>query len=94
MESDTMCSSDDTIKIFKNSHIASVNNNLANSGGMKVYSVKLWNSSGSLIHEYQPVAKGTNICGYTTPQNGMWDTVTKKFYLAGGSGVMGYGVDE
>lgn len=94
LRTDTMCSSDDTIKIFKNSHIASVNNNLANSGGMKVYSVKLWNSSGSLIHEYQPVAKGTNICGYTTPQNGMWDTVTKKFYLAGGSGVMGYGVDE
>ena len=94
LRTDTMCEADDTIHIFKNSHIPSVNSNLANSGGMKVYSIKLWNSSGTLLHEYQPVAKGTNICGYIAPQNGMWDKVTKKFYLAGGSGVMRYGVDE
>ena len=86
------CSDDDHTMLVLNNDLTTIDQTL--SGGIKLYNIKVYNPSGSLLHEYQPVAKGTNICGYTTPQNGMWDTVTKKFYLAGGSGVMGYGVDE
>lgn len=85
------CSSNSTMWVLNNDYVT-INQSL--SGEIKLYGIKVWNSAGTLVHEYQPVAKGTNICGYTTPQNGMWDTVSKQFYLAGGSGVMGYGVDN
>ena len=87
------CNSDsNTILVFKTG--IAPNLNVAQNGGMKLYKIKVTDTKSKLLHEYQPVAKGTNICGYITPQNGMWDKVTKKFYLAGGSGVMRYGVDE
>lgn len=44
-------------------------------------------------YDFQPVAKGTNICGVTPPTNAMWDFVTKKLYYPAGTGEMGYGVD-
>ena len=63
------------------------------SGGIKLYQIVVKNASKQTIHDYRPVPAGVTFCNYTTPQNGMWDTVSKKFYLAGGEGVMGYGVD-
>ena len=85
------CTSSNTMLVLKNDYLSFT---IPENQQIKLYEIKLWNYSGTLIHHFQPVAKGTNICGYTTPQNGMWDNVTKTFYLAGGSGVMGYGVDE
>lgn len=63
------------------------------SGGIKLYRIRMWDSSNKLIHDFQPVAKGTNICGVTPPTNAMWDFVTKKLYYPAGTGEMGYGVD-
>ena len=74
--------------------------NQANSGNIKLYSIKVYNTSGTLIHNYQPVAAGTHLtnCGtnggdYIVPTNCMWDTETKQILLPGGTGEMGYGVD-
>lgn len=64
-----------------------------NSGGIKLYRIRMWDESDNLIHDFQPVAKGTNICGVTPPTNAMWDFVTKKLYYPAGTGEMGYGVD-
>lgn len=63
------------------------------SGGIKLYRIRMWDPSKKLIHDFQPVAKGTNICGVTPPTNAMWDFVTKKLYYPAGTGEMGYGVD-
>ena len=63
------------------------------SGGIKLYRIIMKDSSNNLIHDFQPVAKGTNICGVTPPTNAMWDFVTKKLYYPAGTGEMGYGVD-
>lgn len=63
------------------------------SGGIKLYRIRMWDSSNKLIHDFQPVAKGTNICGVIPPTNAMWDFVTKKLYYPAGTGEMGYGVD-
>lgn len=63
------------------------------SGGIKLYRIRMWDSSKKLIHDFQPVPKGTDICGVTPPTNAMWDFVTKKLYYPGGTGQMGYGVD-
>ncbi|MBO4625793.1 MAG: hypothetical protein J5679_00755 [Alphaproteobacteria bacterium] len=87
------CTSSDTLKIFKNNLIADGLVDQTDSGGMKLYYIKVFNSSGSLIHEYQPVPQGANICGYTALTNAMWDTVTKKLYYPAGTGQMGYGTD-
>lgn len=74
--------------------------NQANSGNIKLYSIKVYDTSGTLIHNYQPVAAGTHLtnCGtnggdYIAPTNCMWDTETKQILLPGGTGQMGYGVD-
>ncbi len=64
------------------------------SGGIKLYRIRVWNSSNKLLHDYQPVAKGTNICGTVVPTNAMWDFVDKKLYYPAGTGQMGYGVDS
>ena len=85
------CTSTETIKVFNNNLVSSVNQ--TDSGGMKLYSILLKNSSGTTIHNYQPVAAGTNICGYTVPTNAMYDFVDKRVYLPAGTGQMGYGVD-
>ena len=87
------CATNDKLYVFKNDHIPSVNNNLAASGGMKLYNITITNKNGTVLHNYQPVAKGTDICGVTPPTNAMWDFVTKKLYYPAGSGEMGYGVD-
>lgn len=63
------------------------------SGGIKLYRIKVLDPSKKLIHDFQPVAKGTDICGVTPPTNAMWDFVTKKLYYPAGTGQMGYGVD-
>lgn len=64
-----------------------------NSGGIKLYRIRMLDSSKKLIHDFQPVAKGTPICGVTPPTNAMWDFVTKKLYYPAGTGEMGYGED-
>ena len=87
------CATNDKLYVFKNDHIPSVNDNLAASGGMKLYNITITNKNGTILHNYQPVAAGTTICGYTALTNAMWDSVTKKLYYPGGSGQMGYGVD-
>ncbi len=65
-----------------------------NSGGIKLYRIRMWDESDNLIHDYQPVAKGTNICGTIAATNAMWDFVDKKLYYPAGTGSMGYGVDQ
>ena len=87
------CTSADTLKVFKNNLIADGLVDQTDSGGMKLYYIKIYNSSGTLIHNFQPVAQGTNVCGYTALTNAMWDSVTKKLYYPAGTGQMGYGVD-
>ena len=64
-----------------------------NSGGIKLYRIRMWDESNKLIHDFRPVAKGTDLCGVTPPTNAMWDFVTKKLYYPAGTGQMGYGVD-
>ena len=87
------CSTSDTIKIFKNNLISEGLFNQTDSGGMKLYYIKLYDSSGNLIHDFEPVPTGTNVCGHTARTNCMWDTVDKKLYYPAGTGQMGYGVD-
>jgi len=87
------CTSADTLKVFKNNLISDGLVDQTDSGGMKLYYIKIYNSSGTLIHNFQPVAQGTTICGYTALTNAMWDSVTKKLYYPAGTGQMGYGVD-
>ena len=87
------CSGTSTIKILTNDYLGSTVIDPTLSGGIKLYNIKLYNSSGGLIHNYQPVVAGTNICGYTVPTNAMWDTVSKQVYLPAGTGQMGYGID-
>jgi hypothetical protein len=87
------CTSADTLKVFKNNLISDGLVDQTDSGGMKLYYIKIYNSSGALIHDFQPVAQGTTICGYTALTNAMWDSVTKKLYYPAGTGQMGYGVD-
>ena len=65
-----------------------------NSGGIKLYRIRMWDESDNLIHDYQPVAAGTNICGTIAATNAMWDFVDKKLYYPAGTGSMGYGVDQ
>ena len=77
--------------MLKNNFL-SVNN--SQNGGIKLYRIRLWDGNGNLIHDFQPVAQGTNICGTIAATNAMWDFVTKKLYYPGGTGQMGYGVDE
>ena len=88
------CTASDTLKIFKNNLISAGLVDQTDSGGMKLYYLKIYNSSGNLIHDFQPVAAGTNICGTVAATNAMWDSVTKKLYYPGGTGQMGYGVDQ
>ncbi len=87
------CTSSDTLKIFKNNLISDGLINQTDSGGMKLYYIKVYNKNGTLIHDFQPVASGTNICGTIAATNAMWDFVDKKLYYPGGTGQMGYGVD-
>lgn len=87
----TNCTGTNTMLVLNNDYITGVNPAL--SDGIKLYNIKLYNSSGTMIHNYQPVAAGTDICGYTVPTNAMWDTVSKQVYLPAGTGQMGYGVD-
>ena len=87
------CTSADTLKVFKNNLIADGLVDQTDSGGMKLYYIKIYNSSGTLIHNFQPVAQGTNVCGYTALTNAMWDSVTKKLYYPAGTGQIEYGVD-
>ncbi len=79
-----------TMLVLKNDYTTTNN---TQSGGIKLYRIRQWNSSGTLIHDFQPVAAGTNICGTVAATNAMWDTVTKKLYYPAGTGQMGYGVD-
>ncbi len=87
------CTSQSTLKVLTNKLFADTMVDPTQSGGIKLYYIKMYNSSGTLIHDFQPVAKGTNICGVTPPTNAMWDFVTKKLYYPAGTGEMGYGVD-
>ena len=87
------CTSADTLKVFKNNLISDGLVDQTDSGGMKLYYIKIYNSSGTMTHNFQPVAQGTNVCGYTALTNAMWDSVTKKLYYPAGTGQMGYGVD-
>ena len=88
------CTSSDTFKVFKNNLIGAGLVDQTDSGGMKLYYLKMYDSSGNLIHDFQPVAQGTNICGTTAATNAMWDFVTKKLYYPAGTGQMGYGTDS
>ena len=84
------CTSTYDFLILKNNFI-SVDNSA--NGGIKLYRIRLWDADNNLLHDYQPVAAGTNICGVTPPTNAIWDFVTKKLYYPAGTGQMGYGVD-
>lgn len=88
----TKCTGTDTILVFKGSYISYLD--YTQNGGMKLYSIKMYNKNGKLLHDYQPVAKGTDICGTVVPANAMYDFVDKKVYLPAGTGQMGYGVDS
>lgn len=88
----TKCTGTNTILVFHSDHVK-VGLNPTENGGMKLYSIKMYNKSGKLLHDYQPVAKGTDICGTVVPTNAMWDFVDKKLYYPAGTGQMGYGVD-
>lgn len=88
------CSTSDTIKIFKNNLISNSSLDQTDSGGMKLYYIKLYDTSGNLIHDFEPVPAGTNVCGHMAQANCMWDTVDKKLYYPAGTGQMGYGVDQ
>lgn len=83
-----------TWRVFDNNLINAANIDPSQSGGIKLYYIRLYDSSGNLIHDFQPVAQGTNICGTVAATNAMWDFVTKKLYYPGGTGTMGYGVDQ
>ena len=87
------CTSSDTLKVFKNNLISDGLVDQTDSGGMKLYYLKMYNKNGTLIHDSQPVAVGTNICGTVAATNAMWDFVDKKLYYPGGTSQMGYGVD-
>ena len=87
------CSTSDTIKIFKNNLISNSSLDQTDSGGMKLYYIKLYDTSGTLVHDFEPVPAGTNVCGHMAQTNCMWDTVDKKLYYPAGTGQMGYGVD-
>lgn len=94
-EHPTSCSdSSKTILVFDNDLINAANLDPTQSGGMKLYYIKMYNSSGTLIHDFEPVPSGTNVCGHTARTNCMWDTVDKKLYYPAGTGAMGYGVDQ
>ena len=84
------CTGSQTMMVLNNDYVTITQ---GQNGGIKLYNIKVWNTSGTLLHEYQPVPQGTNICGYTALTNAMWDTVTKKLYYPGGTGQMGYGTD-
>lgn len=92
--SPTCTDSNNTWHVFDNNLISAANIDPSQSGGIKLYYIKLYDSSGNLIHDFQPVAQGTNICGTVAATNAMWDFVTKKLYYPGGTGTMGYGVDQ
>lgn len=85
------CSVSNTIMVFNGDAMASIDQ--TQSGGMKLYNIKLFDGSGTKIHDFQPVAAGTNICGTVAATNAMWDMVTKKLYYPAGTGQMGYGID-
>lgn len=87
----TICEDNNSTMLVLKNDFTTINN--TQSGGIKLYRIRQWNSSGTLIHDFQPVAAGTNICGVTPPTNAMWDFVTKKLYYPAGTGQMGYGVD-
>ena len=87
------CTSQSTLKVLTNKLFADTLVDPTQSGGIKLYRIIMKDSSNKLIHDFQPVAKGTNICGVTPPTNAMWDFVTKKLYYPAGTGQMGYGVD-
>ena len=100
LSSSTACTDSNHTLLVLGGDVASGLNQTLN-GGIKLYGIKLKNKSGTLQHDFQPVAAGTRFVGcgpngtdYVAPTNGMWDAVTKKFYQAGGTGgQMGYGVD-
>lgn len=79
-----------TMLVLENDY---TNTNNTQSGGIKLYRIRQWDSSSALIHDFQPVAQGTNVCGHTALTNAMWDSVTKKLYYPAGTGEMGYGTD-
>lgn len=85
------CTNSDTMLVLNNNHPSVVT--WSQSGGVKLYRIRMWNSSGTLIHDFQPVKAGTNICGTVAATNAMWDSVTKKLYYPAGTGQMGYGTD-
>lgn len=87
------CTSADTLKVFKNNLISDGLVDQTDSGGMKLYYIKLYDTSGRLVHDFEPVPAGTNVCGHMAQTNCMWDTVDKKLYYPAGTGQMGYGVD-
>ncbi len=87
------CTSQSTLKVLTNKLFADTLVDPTQSGGIKLYRIIIKDSSNKLIHDFQPVAKGTNICGVTPPTNAMWDFVTKKLYYPAGTGQMGYGID-
>ena len=90
MNSYTCSVTTNTVKILKNDWktISS------NGGEIRLYSIKVWDKNGNLLHEYQPVAQGTNICGYTVPTNCLWDAAKQQVLLPGGTGQTGYGADQ
>lgn len=84
------CTSTYPFLILKNNFISVTDDA---SGGIKLYRIRLWDEDDNLIHDYRPVAAGTNICGHVAQTNAMWDFVTKELYYPAGTGQMGYGVD-
>ena len=87
------CSASNTIMVL-NGDAMQATLDPTQSGGIKLYNIKMYNSSGTKIHEFQPVAEGATICGHTAQANCMYDTVDKKLYYPAGTGQMGYGVDQ
>ena len=86
------CSASNTIMVL-NGDAMQATLDPTQSGGIKLYNIKLYDTSGTLVHDFEPVPAGTNVCGHMAQTNCMWDTVDKKLYYPAGTGQMGYGVD-
>ena len=90
------CSANNPIYLLNNDWSAVSSTNV----GVKLYSFKIWDVNGTLLHDYYPVKSGTVLpnCAsgggnYVAPTNCLYDSVAKQILLPGGTGQVGFGSD-
>ena len=90
------CSTNNPIYLLNNDWSAVSSTNV----GVKLYSFKIWDVNGTLLHDYYPVKSGTVLpnCAsgggnYVAPTNCLYDSVAKQILLPGGTGQVGFGSD-